>query len=378
MKLNTKDLVFVLFLFTLLGNSFTIKSNPKYITPSENYHIVEKGDTLFSISREYSIPVEKLKLFNNLESSQIFVGQKIYLYPKVAKKKEYVTRREIPPSGYHQVKEGETVYRISKMYDIEIMDILEYNELKSFTIVPEQKIWLEPGHSKEISQKTPSTQTEKQESGEAKEKSQMKTNIPSKKQYHIVKKGETLFRISRKYSISVNKLKKNNNLPDNNIYPGQKIYLNNEAKNLKKEYAREENQSSINNEKKLICPLKGKLVSTFGLRHNKMHKGIDITAPIGEPIKAVNSGKVVFEGHQRGYGNVIVLEHDNFIMTVYAHNETNLVRLDELVKQGQPIATVGQTGNATGPHLHFEYRKKGKAIDPLTVLPNNLEDINGR
>ena len=57
-------------------------------------------------------------------------------------------------------------------------------------------------------------------------------------------------------------------------------------------------------------------------------------------------------------------------MTIYAHNETNLVRLGEKVKQGQPIATVGETGTTSGPHLHFEYRVKGKAINPRDVLPN--------
>ena len=65
----------------------------------------------------------------------------------------------------------------------------------------------------------------------------------------------------------------------------------------------------------------------------------------------------------------VILEHDNLTMTVYAHNESNLVRLGEKVKKGQPIATVGQTGNATAPHLHFEYRVEGKAINPREVLP---------
>ncbi|MCB5230130.1 MAG: M23 family metallopeptidase, partial [Candidatus Cloacimonas sp.] len=66
--------------------------------------------------------------------------------------------------------------------------------------------------------------------------------------------------------------------------------------------------------------------------------------------------------------NVVLLEHANFIITVYAHNERNLVRLGDSVKKGQPIATVGQTGNATTPHLHFEYRVKGKAINPRNVI----------
>lgn len=113
----------------------------------------------------------------------------------------------------------------------------------------------------------------------------------------------------------------------------------------------------------------GTITSRFGMRDGKPHKGVDIHLPIGEAVYAVLDGKVVFSGQQRGYGNVIVLEHDNYVMTVYAHNESNLARLGDMVKRGQPIATIGNTGNSTGPHLHFEYRVRGKALDPEQVLP---------
>ena len=86
-------------------------------------------------------------------------------------------------------------------------------------------------------------------------------------------------------------------------------------------------------------------------------------------IVSVLPGKVAYSGRQRGYGNVVIIEHANSVMTVYAHNEANLVRVDEVVNQGQPIATLGSSGNSTGPHLHFEYRKNGKAINPRDVLP---------
>ena len=120
---------------------------------------------------------------------------------------------------------------------------------------------------------------------------------------------------------------------------------------------------------KLAIPLIGTVTSEFGLRDGRPHKGIDIASDKGDPIHAALKGKVVYSGTQRGYGNVIILEHDDNTMTVYAHNEANLVRLDEIVNKGQPIATVGQTGTASGPHLHFEYRIKGKAINPREVLP---------
>jgi murein DD-endopeptidase MepM/ murein hydrolase activator NlpD len=116
-------------------------------------------------------------------------------------------------------------------------------------------------------------------------------------------------------------------------------------------------------------PTEGKVTSEFGLRHGRPHKGIDIANKTGTPIYAVMDGVVLFSGRQNGYGSVIIVEHPDFIMTVYAHNEINLVREGDKVLQGQQIATMGATGNATGPHLHFEYRIKGNAINPRKVLP---------
>ena len=170
--------------------------------------------------------------------------------------------------------------------------------------------------------------------------------------------------------MTVDQLKKLNGLTTNDIDVGQRLKI------IKGEEkfapppppppAKETITVTIRDD--LHLPLKGKILSEFGIRNKTVHNGIDIGAPVGEPIYAALDGKVVFVGVQRGYGNVVLLEHDDFIITVYAHNERNLVRLGDYVTKGQPIATVGQTGNASCPHLHFEYRVKGKAINPRDVI----------
>lgn len=108
--------------------------------------------------------------------------------------------------------------------------------------------------------------------------------------------------------------------------------------------------------------------STFGPRRGKLHSGIDIRAPQGSSIYASASGKIVFSGSLNGYGRMIVADHGRGIETVYAHNSRNMVREGQLVEQGQVIATVGRSGNATGYHLHFEYRRQGKAVDPIQFV----------
>ncbi len=121
----------------------------------------------------------------------------------------------------------------------------------------------------------------------------------------------------------------------------------------------------------LTSPLRtGQLVSRFGRRLFSFHEGIDISASEGTIISAAHSGVVVFSGSSmRGYGNMVVIKGDG-LMTVYAHNQRNFVDVGDRVDAGDRIGIVGMTGNASGPHLHFETRVRGAdgksvAVDPL-------------
>ena len=115
-------------------------------------------------------------------------------------------------------------------------------------------------------------------------------------------------------------------------------------------------------------PLEGKITSKFGIRRGRRHNGIDIKAPEGTPVRASESGKVIFSGYIRGYGNVIIIKHKGGWYTVYAHNKYNVVKKGEWVKKGQVIAYVGRTGRATAPHLHFEIRRGKKPVNPLRYI----------
>lgn len=122
-------------------------------------------------------------------------------------------------------------------------------------------------------------------------------------------------------------------------------------------------------------PLNGTVSSGFGWRNDpftgerRFHYGTDIAAPKGSPIRAVLPGKVTFSGVEKGYGNVIILDHGRGLTSLYAHNSRNLVTVGTEVKEGAVIAEVGSTGSSTGPHLHFEVRRHEKAFDPIAFLP---------
>ncbi|MCE2745384.1 MAG: peptidoglycan DD-metalloendopeptidase family protein [Burkholderiales bacterium] len=100
-----------------------------------------------------------------------------------------------------------------------------------------------------------------------------------------------------------------------------------------------------------------------------VNKGIDIAAKVGDPVLASQAGRVVYSGNAlRGYGNLIILKHDNNLLTAYAHNKTLLVKEGEPVTKGQKIAEAGQS-DTDRPKLHFEVRKQGKPVDPMDYLP---------
>jgi murein DD-endopeptidase MepM/ murein hydrolase activator NlpD len=117
-----------------------------------------------------------------------------------------------------------------------------------------------------------------------------------------------------------------------------------------------------------IWPCDGVVVSGFGMRWGRMHEGIDIACAPGAPNRAAAAGTVIYAGWLGGYGNLVVVDHGDGLSTAYAHASSNLVGVGHVVSQGATVSLVGSTGNSSGPHLHFEVRVNGVAVDPLLYL----------
>jgi murein DD-endopeptidase MepM/ murein hydrolase activator NlpD len=121
-------------------------------------------------------------------------------------------------------------------------------------------------------------------------------------------------------------------------------------------------------------PASGPITSPFGVRSDpitgraRRHDGIDIGAPMGATISAAASGTVIYAGWEGGYGNTIVIDHDGAVSTLYGHCSQIFVSNGQEVQRGQAIGAVGSTGRSTGPHLHFEVRVNGVAVDPTGRL----------
>ena len=193
--------------------------------------------------------------------------------------------------------------------------------------------------------------------------------------YHPVSKGETLWRICKTYDADLQEVAELNNIKDaTQIEVGDKIFIPGATKvrkvNVFKKEPPKKNVKIIQPKGKFSWPVEGKIVSYFGVRKGRKYDGIDIRAPLGSPIKAADSGKVVFADRLSGYGNIIILKHRDKYTTVYAHNKVNLVEEGKWVKRGGVIAKVGNSHNPEiYPTLHFQIRRYNKARNPLFYLP---------
>ncbi|MER3410256.1 MAG: hypothetical protein C4306_09190 [Thermoleophilia bacterium] len=117
-----------------------------------------------------------------------------------------------------------------------------------------------------------------------------------------------------------------------------------------------------------VWPVSGPVTSPYGMRWGRMHEGIDIAAPMGAPVRAAAAGQVIYAGWMGGYGNLVVIDHGGGLATAYAHLSSISVSLGQAVGQGDLVGAVGSTGHSFGPHLHFEVRVNGVAVDPLGYL----------
>ena len=187
---------------------------------------------------------------------------------------------------------------------------------------------------------------------------------------YTVKRGDTLHHIAQRYGVSVSSLMSANSIRDpRSLEVGQLLTIPGYTSygaidNFGTDYS-SERPSRI-----FAWPVEqGQISSGFGMRNGSMHDGVDIAAPVGTPVHAAEGGTVIYSGRLRGYGNVIIVRHDDHYVTVYGHNSQNLVREGDSIARGQVIGNIGDSGRTTGANLHFEVRRDNIAENPLAYLP---------
>jgi murein DD-endopeptidase MepM/ murein hydrolase activator NlpD/predicted small lipoprotein YifL len=285
-------------------------SHPSQIT-------VEKGDTLYTISRRYDVPLRSIIDANHLDPPfQVAAGTKL----------------DLPQERFHVVKQGDTLYGIARLYGVEVSALASLNRL----------------------------------------------NAP-----YALRAGETLF-----LPATVEQPDRSTTAvagaPDSNVAPEAPGPKPGNTPGAPPEKPGQPSTTTTAPSpeptkpppprvgKGFDWPVQGKIVERYGTGPNGTHNdGINIAARQGEPVRAADAGVVAYAGNElRGYGNLVLIKHSGGYMTAYAHNSQLLVKRGDIVKRGQEIAKAGSTGTVDSPQVHFEIRQGTRAIDPTTLLPS--------
>ena len=270
---------------------------------------VRKGDTLYSISRKHDIPMRALIEENNLTPPYtLSVGQYIS-FPKIKT---------------HRVRRGDTLYNIASRYDMSVSSLAKMNNISEpYTIRQGQVLrissWSEENQKPIYTEKDKTPVAKKSVSNTGSVAQDKKAEVERRKNV----KNPTAFRGKA-------------NVPKSQT------------------------------KKRFAWPVSGKIGSAFGTGND----GINILGKVGTAIKAAEGGTVAYAGSElKGYGNLILIRHADGWITAYAHNNKLLVKKGDIVKKGQKIAEMGNTGNVKTPQLHFEIRYKAKVVNPSQYLP---------
>jgi lipoprotein NlpD len=245
---------------------------------------------------------------------------------------------------YHRVKKGETLGKIAKKYNRSYIQIARLNEIKAGSrLKTGMYIYIPPPEKALEYKSTPRYSSSVNQSKSKKQSGSRQSESKSEKQ---IKSG-------RKSSTSAS-------LPNIPKYTEKKKTVSS-----KKVSSKTKTSSSG-----FIWPLKGKITKKFSSNKNAPHKGIDITALKGTTIRAAKAGKVIYcDDGIPGYGNLIILEHNRGLSSVYAHNSKMFVKVGDKVRAGSAISKIGNTGLSNGYSLLFEIRKNAIPVNPRNYLP---------
>ncbi|RJX27748.1 MAG: M23 family metallopeptidase [Dethiobacter sp.] len=250
----------------------------------------------------------------------------------------------------HIIQPGETLTRIADLYQTDIGSIVYWNGLSNPHLIF-------PGQALDI--------------------------LTIEGTLHHVCKGDTIESIAVRYKTEPQVISAFNLLEDpSKLTPGKKMVIPGgimpleekkavQATLIASRHGERTAGPGANDSPLFKWPVIGNITSSFGRRGSSFHYGLDIAVPYGSYVRAAAPGVVDYTGFQQGYGLMLIINHGGDWSTLYAHNSRLLVEKNEVLTAGQPIALVGASGNATGPHLHLEIAYNGRRLDPLLFLPYN-------
>lgn len=296
---------------------------------STGVHTVLPGDTVYKIANNYQLPMREIITLNHIEAPYNLKAG---------------FRMKLPPPNEHEVRQGDTVTSIARLYEVSPNRLVSLNNLSSpYLLRIGAKIRLpSPSAGRAVAQQASFVGNADDVAQSAGIEPVQRENIRQASINNDVRQqpAVTPERKPRVQQASMTRAK----IPD--VTP------------------------QMSGKGKFMRPVDGKVISTYGPKDGGLYNdGINIKAVRGAPVRAAENGVVVYTGDDlEGYGNLVLVRHDNKMMSAYAHLEKTLVKRGATVTRGQSIGTVGSTGQVDSPQLHFEIRRGTTPLDPLKYL----------
>ena len=305
---------------------------------STGIHTILAGDTVYKVAQNYQLPMRDIITMNNIRAPYALkVGDRLRL----------------PPPNEYRVREGDSVSSVSRLYELSPSQLVRLNNLPHpFTLKAGQVVRLP----------TLSNQESKVERAINKGIKKAEDVINDKIDKEVLLPKETVNTAPDKDVVAKAPVATNKDIIPPRKPKVTKTSIN--RNNLPKETPKLSGKGSF------MRPIDGKVISRYGPKKDGLHNdGINIKGVRGTPVRAAENGVVVYNGNDlAGYGNLVLIRHENKLMSAYAHLDKTLVKRGAKVKRGQSIGTVGSTGQVDTPQLHFEIRKGSTPLNPEKYL----------
>ena len=310
-------------------NIIAQQPNTDSSTPDSAIHIMQANESYYTIATRYKVSLRDLLVINQLNPPYIpYIGQRLI----------------IPSKRNYKVQRGDTLYRIAVNNDLALSELVRVNGLKKPYIIYPGQILRLPAMVSGFSPVSPTKATPR-------------------------KPPPQPTQIQRKPAAKASPL--TFSAAGNPIPPVSSLNATNKsiATNKRTRPVQLSAPPALDTDG-FLWPVKGRIITWFGAVNQGLHNdGINIAAPEGTKVRAAQHGVVAYSGSElQGFGQLILIRHADNYVTAYAHNQNSLVELGQKVTRGQPIATVGQSGNVDRPQLHFQIRKARTKLNPTKLL----------
>lgn len=319
---------------------------------------VRPGDTLYGLSRRHRVALSELMSVNDLKGPNLKPGQKLYL-PAASGQKTNPAAASVPPpaivaadapadwTGSYVVRQGDSLYAVARRFNVKQADLQKYNGIHDVRRVKPGTVLRMPANAGAQLAEAPAVQSD----------------APPASHSVTVTSPEAPAPAATGAGVPAQPTILNSNQAPAQPAPTQTVAVNTPSSATMP-------AGSAAEVGKLRWPVQGKVISGFGQRPDGTHNdGVNVAVPMGTEVHAAEGGVVAYAGNElKGYGNLILLRHDNGWVTAYAHSEEILVKRGDRVKRGQVIAKAGKTGQVDQPQVHFELRQGQRPVDPTPYM----------